>query len=281
MTDVLRYAAFTASPDGGNPAGVVLDADGLTDEGMQSIAADVGYSETAFVRSGTAEDPRRRALRFFSPLAEVSFCGHATIATSVALSEREGAGPWLFATAVGEITVETSADDSGVSARLRSVPTRSEPASASDLEPALAALRWPTSDLAELPVHVAFAGNHHLIVPAGSRERLAHLDYDFEGLKSLMTDRGWTTIQLVYIETETLIHSRNPFPVGGVVEDPATGAAAAALGGYLRAIGKVGQSMTIKIRQGDDMGRPSELLLTVAPDDPQVTVEGRAVPIRT
>jgi PhzF family phenazine biosynthesis protein len=281
MTDVLRYAAFTASPDGGNPAGVVLDADGLTDEDMQSIAADVGYSETAFVRSGTAEDPRRRALRFFSPLAEVSFCGHATIATSVALSEREGAGPWLFATAVGEITVETSADDSGVSARLRSVPTRSEPASAADLEPALAALRWPASDLAELPVHVAFAGNHHLVVPAGSRERLAHLDYDFEGLKSLMTDRGWTTIQLVYIETETLIHSRNPFPVGGVVEDPATGAAAAALGGYLRAIGKVGQSMTITIRQGDDMGRPSEILLTVAPDDPQVTVEGRAVPIRT
>jgi PhzF family phenazine biosynthesis protein len=81
---VLRYAAFTDAGTGGNPAGVVLDSDRLTDQQMLAIAAAIGYSETAFVSA----DGRR--LRFFSPRAEVAFCGHATVATAVALAERDG-----------------------------------------------------------------------------------------------------------------------------------------------------------------------------------------------
>jgi PhzF family phenazine biosynthesis protein len=81
VVDVLRYVAFSDRPDGGNPAGVVLDAAGLSDADMLSIAADVGYSETAFL---DGDD-----IRYFSPLAEVPFCGHATIATGVALSDRD------------------------------------------------------------------------------------------------------------------------------------------------------------------------------------------------
>ena len=95
-----------------------------------------------------------------------------------------------------------------------------------------------------------------------------------------MTERGWTTVQLVSAQSATVFHCRDPFPVGGVVEDPATGAAAAALGGYLRALGRVTRPTTITIHQGDDMGRPSQLLLDVDPDDPRVGVRGHAVPIR-
>ncbi|HEX8864792.1 MAG TPA: PhzF family phenazine biosynthesis isomerase, partial [Lentzea sp.] len=93
MTDqgVLRYSAFTKDPEGGNPAGVVLDASGLSDDEMLVIAAKVGYSETAFVLpSGKG---REFDVRYFSPKAEVPFCGHATIATAVALAERIGDGP--------------------------------------------------------------------------------------------------------------------------------------------------------------------------------------------
>jgi len=82
MTTVLRYAAFTTDASGGNPAGVVLDARGLDDQTMQAIAAEVGYSETAFLTD--------RAVRYFSPKAEVPFCGHATIATAVARAELIG-----------------------------------------------------------------------------------------------------------------------------------------------------------------------------------------------
>jgi PhzF family phenazine biosynthesis protein len=279
VTDVLRYAAFSSTPDGGNPAGVVLDAADLTDDEMQAIAADVGYSETAFVVDGSAADRHRYVLRYFSPLAEVPFCGHATVATAVALAERQGAGALAFDTPVGEILVETTAGDGRITAALRSVPTSSEPADEEDVRRALLALRWEAADLSDLPPHVAFGGNDHLVLEAGSRERLADLDYDFDALKALMTQRQWTTLQLIYIESDTVIHSRNPFPVGGVVEDPATGAAAAALGGYLRALGRVTRPSTITIHQGDDLGRPSILVLQVDPDDPRVTVSGRAVPI--
>ncbi|MBP8539455.1 PhzF family phenazine biosynthesis isomerase [Streptomyces sp. MK37H] len=285
----MHYSAFTTRPDGGNPAGVVLDAAALADDdaAMTAIAARVGYSETAFITERD-EAARRYRLRYFSPLAEVAFCGHATIATAVALAERDGPGELVFDTASGEIRVETTADGDGPPrATLTSVPTRSRPADrGTELEPTLAALGWSADDLdPALPPHVAFAGNDHLVLAAATRERLADLDYDFDALEAVMRRRGWTTVHLVWRETAEgstdgfVFHARDPFPVGGVVEDPATGAAAAAFGGYLRVLGLVGGQTRVRIRQGEDMGRPSDLLLDVTPDDPRARVSGQAVPI--
>ncbi len=293
--DVLHYSAFTTHPDGGNPAGVVLDAAALADDdaAMTAVAARVGYSETAFITERD-EAARRYRLRYFSPLAEVAFCGHATIATAVALADRDGPGELVFDTASGEIRVETSADGDGDGpsrATLTSVPTRSRPADpGAEVEPTLAALRWSADDLdPALPPHVAFAGNDHLVLAAATRERLADLDYDYDALGAVMRRRGWTTVHLVWREVGDgsadevtngfVFHARDPFPVGGVVEDPATGAAAAAFGGYLRALGLVDGPTRVRIRQGEDMGRPSDLLLDVTPDEPWVRVSGQAVPI--
>src|SRR3981189_747434 len=100
--EILRLAAFTDTPAGGNPAGVVLDASTLDDTEMQAIAAAVGYSETAFVT-----DPATKTVRYFSPAAEVPFCGHATIATAVALAERDGPGDVVLATNAGAVAVRT------------------------------------------------------------------------------------------------------------------------------------------------------------------------------
>ncbi|OII65833.1 phenazine biosynthesis protein PhzF [Streptomyces sp. CC53] len=280
--DVLRYAAFTpaaadASAAAGNPAGVVLDASRLDEAAMQAVAADVGYSETAFV-TDRDDDGRRVRVRYFSPLAEVPFCGHATVATAVALAERSGTGAYLFDTPVGPIPVSTdSAPDGTVRAALTSVPTRSRPAGPEELRAALAALGWAAGDLdPDLPPHVAFGGNDHLVLAAAGRGRLADLSYDFDGLADTMRRHGWTTLQLVWRESRDVFHVRDPFPVGGVVEDPATGAAAAAFGGYLRALGLVERPVTLTLRQGEDMGRPSELLVDVDPADPRVRVTGRA-----
>ncbi|WP_236246115.1 PhzF family phenazine biosynthesis isomerase [Streptomyces sp. CC210A] len=280
--DVLRYAAFTpaaadASAAAGNPAGVVLDASSLDEAAMQAVAAEVGYSETAFV-TDRDDDGRRVRVRYFSPLAEVPFCGHATVATAVALAERSGTGAYLFDTPVGPIPVSTdSAPDGTVRAALTSVPTRSRPAGPEELRAALAALGWAAGDLdPDLPPHVAFGGNDHLVLAAAGRGRLADLSYDFDGLADTMRRHGWTTLQLVWRESRDVFHVRDPFPVGGVVEDPATGAAAAAFGGYLRALGLVERPVTLTLRQGEDMGRPSELLVDVDPADPRVRVTGRA-----
>lgn len=254
-----------------------MDASGLDDVARQAIAARIGYSETAFLEP---KGRRHYDLRYFSPLAEVDFCGHATIATAVALAERDGPGGFIFETRAGTIEVETSVADGRTRAKLRSVPTRSRAATDTEVDAALEALHWEWSDLdAGYPPHVAFAGEHHLVLVVNSRERLSDLDYDFELLKTVMTELGWTTLQLVWEETEDRFHSRNPFPVGGVVEDPATGAAAAALGGYLREIGKVTGPRSLTIIQGEDMGRRSVLHVSMGPDDSQVIVSGEAVRI--
>ncbi|MEP7216537.1 MAG: PhzF family phenazine biosynthesis protein, partial [Anaerolineaceae bacterium] len=87
---------------------------------------------------------------------------------------------------------------------------------------------------------------------------------------------GWTTVHLFWAETPTLFHARNPFPPGGVVEDPATGAAAAAFGGYLRALHLVPVPGRIIIVQGQDMGAPSRLIVDLDDSAPGVEVTGRA-----
>jgi PhzF family phenazine biosynthesis protein len=274
MSAPLRYSAFTDDPSGGNPAGVVLDADGLDDEGMLAIAAELGYSESAFVRSRSGNE---YDIRYFSPLAEVAFCGHATIATGVAIAERNGPGRIVFHTREGEVPVDTSVDAAGVTATLTSVAPYVEDVPETLLDPALRALGYAAEDLdPELPPKVAYAGVRHLIVGVATRERLARLEYDFEGLQRLMLNHDLTTVDLVWREDATTFHSRNPFPVGGVVEDPATGAAAAAFGAYLRELGAVTPPAAVTIHQGVDMGRPSLLTVEIG-EDPQLRVTGRAV----
>src|SRR4051794_37242205 len=136
--EVLRYAAFTDDPAAGNPAGVVLDAAGVSDEEMLAVAAEVGYSETAFVtRSNDGGD---YDLRYFSPAAEVAFCGHATIATAVALPQT---GTLAFHTGSGLVTVE--ANDR--SATLTSVEPRIADLPSDDLDSILTALRWSRDEL--------------------------------------------------------------------------------------------------------------------------------------
>ncbi|MDK1341948.1 PhzF family phenazine biosynthesis isomerase [Streptomyces sp. 378] len=277
--EILRYVAFSTDPEGGNPAGVVLDASGADDAAMLAAAAELGYSETAFaVQSGDGS----LDVRYFSPLAEVPFCGHATIATAVAHAERHGTGRLLLRTAAGPVTVTTdrSADGTLV-ATLVSVTPRTVPLAEADLAALLAILGWSAEDLdPALPPRVAFAGAWHPIVAAASRERLADLDYDMAALTALMARRDWTTIDLVRRESPTVYHARNPFPPGGVVEDPATGAAAAAFGGYLRELELVSVPATLTVHQGADMGRPSTITVSV-PADPHsgIGVTGTAVRI--
>ena len=274
--EILRYAAFSSDPAGGNPAGVVLDATGATDAEMQAAAAEVGFSETAFLfpRGDDAFD-----VRYFSPLAEVPFCGHATIATAVAYAERHGTGALAFRTRAGLVDVVTADADGAPTATLVSVAPRVADIAPDDLSALLAALRWDAADLdAALPPRVAFAGAWHPIIAAGSRERLAVLDYDFDGLGALMAAREWTTVDLVWRASASVFHARNPFPPGGVVEDPATGAAAAAFGGYLRELALVGLPATLTVHQGDEMGRPGVLTVSVpAQPGSGIGVSGTAV----
>lgn len=276
MATLLRYAAFARVPTGGNPAGVVLDAEGLDVDRMQAVAAALGYSETAFLTSLGAGAYR---VRYFSPEAEVSFCGHATVASAVALFRAKRETSLVFETGVGAVPVSVSDAAGDPVAILTSVAPRVDPAPRALLDEALAALAWREDELdPALPPRIAFAGARHLVLAAATRERLRALDYDFGRLKAAMLAHGLTTLDLVWRETQTSFHARNPFPVGGVVEDPATGAAAAAFGAYLRALGAVPVPGEILVRQGDDMGRPSVLTVGIDADPASgIRVGGTAV----
>ncbi len=278
--EVLRLAAFTDDPDGGNPAGVVIAEQLPSSQEMQRVAAEVGYSETAFLADLGGG---RFAVRYHSPVAEVPFCGHATIASGVALGERVRHGDRLrlvFETRVGEVAVEVAEDVDGTwVAALTSVQPRDEDVPDAVLDAALGFFGWTRDDLdPRLQPAVAFAGAHHLVLPLRSRATLAAMAYDFEELRDLMLDHDWTTVAVVWRKSDEVWHARNPFPVGGVVEDPATGAAAAALGGYLRSRRLVEVPARLVIHQGDDLGRPS-LLRVAIPEAGGITVSGTAVPI--
>lgn len=280
MTDVLRYAAFTTTPDGGNKAGVVLDATGLTDQRMLAIAAELGYSETAFLSPDPQGRSRHFDVRYFAPAMEVPFCGHATVAAAVAVAELTGPGKLVFATRAGTVPVAVAAGpDGALRATLTSVEPWVREVDPADFSEALAALDWKPADLdPALPPRFAYAGARHLVLAAATRERLADLAYDFDRLAAFMTAHELITVQLVWRESATVFHVRDPFPVGGVVEDPATGAAAAAFGAYLRELGDPATELTL--HQGEDMGSPGLLRVELREGDPRVRVSGAAVRLR-
>jgi PhzF family phenazine biosynthesis protein len=271
-----RRSAFTDNPKGGNPAGVWVGETLPPVDVMQRIAAEIGYSETAFVAPTSGQT---RTIRYYSPEMEVPFCGHATIATGVVLGETEGDGTYRLATAVGEIPVTVLSKGGVREASLTSVEPMFTGAPNTLVNEVISALGWESSDLDHsIPPAKAYAGAWHLVLAINDPHKLDRLNYDFESLKALMLREGLTTLQLVWRESTNLFHSRNPFPVGGVVEDPATGAAAAALGGYLREAKLIFTPATIFIRQGEAMGRPSKLTVEI-PTAGGIVVRGTAVPI--
>jgi predicted PhzF superfamily epimerase YddE/YHI9 len=238
--NILRIAAFSDAGLGGNPAGVMI-ADTLPDAAeMQRIAAEVGYSETAFAM------PEGNAwrVRYFSPESEVPFCGHATIALGAAL---------------------------------QSPQTHSATMSAALLTEVLALFGYRENDLnAEIPPARVHGGADHLAVCLNSRAALSAMQYDLAAGRELMKREGVITILLAYAETPRLFHTRNPFASGGVYEDPATGAATAAFAGYLRDIEWPHQG-SIEIIQGEDMGMRSRLRAEIT-DEPgsSIRVSGSA-----
>lgn len=280
--DVLRYSAFAATPEGGNPAGVVLDAGGLDDERMLRIAVDVGYSETAFLTArieGTGV-PRYR-VRYWSPAAEVPFCGHATIATAVALAERDGPGEVIFATGAGDVALRSSTDAAGtIAVSFTSVEPEVRDMDQDVLDRLLALLGLVPSDLDErFPPKESFAGNRHPILVLHDRELFDQFRFSPAAVAALMREQGWAgTVTVLHAAGPADFDARNLFPVGRITEDPATGSAAASTGAYLRAVGH--PEREIRIHQGAHVRRPSMLAVTI-PDVGGIVVSGGAFRIDT
>lgn len=288
---------FTETPFCGNPAGVVLDAGGLTSSQMQAIAGEVQASETAFVCAGGGTEPFR--VRFFTPAAEVDLCGHATVATFHALVW-EGRIPVME----GEMVVHQEANVGVLPLRLQIVggapervlmgqqPPVHDPYRGG-LEALALPLGVPLSALEEgdrtvgPPVTVS-TGCRCLHVALPDLETVRNARPDFRALADLSRSLGVTTVQIVSLETEaqdTYAHVRTFAPVVGVDEDPVTGTAAGSLGGYLGFINHLpegGDRRTFAVEQGAEVARPGRVeveLQLVGLSVMEVWVGGRAVPV--
>jgi PhzF family phenazine biosynthesis protein len=260
--NILKLAAFSQNGQGGNPAGVAFCDQMPADEKMLKVAEEVGYSETAFL---VKQDHGWR-VRYFAPELEVPFCGHATIALGAALGERLGDGEYKLILNDSEISVCAEKTTHGMVATLRSPATSSVDASVETVDKVLVGFNLTRDEIdPAFPIRFASAGAKHLILVLKDRKTLANMKYDFDSVRALMMEHSLITISLLWPESDEIFHSRNAFASGGVYEDPATGAAAAALAGYLRDISWQGKP-TFTILQGEDMGMPSRLLVKYNPE---------------
>ena len=275
---VERYSAFSDDPEGGNPAGVVLGARGLPADAMQQIAADVGYSESAFV-TGPIRHDVPIPIRYFAPEGEVDFCGHATIATAVAIGASVGQGTYTLSTKAGPVVITAHVEGGRWIGTLRSPAIDCYPLDEDLLLQILDRLHWAMDDLdPAFPPAVGFGGNRHPVLVVRDLERLETLSYDFEPMQTLCREHDWVTLQLVAPVGPGQWRARDPFPWGGVVEDPATGAAAAAFAGYLRSIGHVATGDSFVIVQGVEMGRPSRIEVTLLDEAALVSGSSARIP---
>jgi len=256
-----RIAAFSINGQGGNPAGVMIADRHPAAEEMQRIAAEVGYPETAFLEP----DGEGWRVRYFAPQMEVPFCGHATIALGAALGAHHGAGVYALALNDAAISVEAFEGPDGWSAALTSPPTY-ELTPDPDLVSGVRDVFAITDDdiATDAQISRISAGADMIMIPLKSRARLAQLDYDVAAGADLLNAHNIIGAYFVFGESDDRYHVRMAFPTGGIFEDPATGAAAAALSGWLRDSGR--KTGEITIIQAEDSGSASRLTCVSTPE---------------
>jgi trans-2,3-dihydro-3-hydroxyanthranilate isomerase len=264
---------FTDKRFSGNPLAVVLDADGLDTARMQAIAREFNLSETVFVLKPQKEAHTAR-VRIFTPAAEVPFAGHPTVGTGVLLAELRAPEPSGRGDAL--IVLEEEVGIVRVGVRLRpGAPPHAE-FDAPRL-PADAGAPAPPDRLAAalglIPAEIGFenhrptrytAGNAFAFVPVASLDAIgkarvaaAHWDTALKGAGAFLYCRQT-------VHTASSFHARMFAPDFGIMEDPATGSAAAAFAGVVHRFDTLPDGVHKRtIEQGYEMGRPSTIVLTM------------------
>ena len=252
--------AFSDKPFGGNPAGVVLlGNNGFPNEGlMLQVAAELRYSETAFVQRHSASE---YTLRYFTPKHEVELCGHATVAT-FSLLHRKGlaAGQCLCHTKAGDLAIEADTRVMMQMAVPRIVDTVRHPA---DIYKAVGLPSYEPS----LPVQIAYSGLADIMLPLPDVASLQALQPDMEAITALTRQLNAVSIHpFAFGQDGYTAHVRDFAPLYGVPEESATGTANAALTYYLMQNNLISPTGEYTFLQGEAMGRPSVVATRITSD---------------
>lgn len=283
---IYQVDAFTREPLTGNPAGVVANADGLTEQQMQAIARELNNSETAFLLPPT-DDSHDVWVRFFTPSREVPVCGHATVSAhfvralelgleQTTVRQRTGAGVQTVAvTRSGGVPTVTIT---------QSTPGVESPLSGSAVARIAAALGIRESDLRpDCPVCIATTGHSKVMVALRDVELLHRLQPDMAALSALSAEIGCNGYYVFTLHPRepALVHARMFAPAIGISEDPVTGNGGGPVGAYLVKYGKLrGDEVRFTAVQGEAMGRPGRMEVRVLSEGgipTQVRISGNAV----
>ncbi|WP_347560953.1 PhzF family isomerase [Clostridium sp. JN-1] len=235
---IYQVDSFTREKFHGNPAGVVPNADGLTDEQMQRIARELNNSETAFVFSSSVPDYDVE-VRFFTPTTEVPLCGHATIAAHYvrAVEGTAVSGTVLQKTKAGILPVDIVQEYHDFSIIMtQGAPEVSEPFSSDLVKRIARALGIAINDIREdCPIAIASAGHSKIMVGIKENGRLHSLKPNMEELSAISAEVGCNGYYVFTLnpDEEVLVHGRMFAPAIGISEDPVTGNANGPLGMYL------------------------------------------------
>lgn len=286
---VYQVDAFTTEKFRGNPAGVVLNGDNLTDQEMQAIARELNNSETAFLLSPDSPDHDVRT-RYFTPKTEVPICGHATIASQYvrAIENNLESCRVMNKINIGTLPIEINKLENDYTITMAQGDIEfSQYISGSNLEFLMNALGITENDLDErCPVQIVSTGRAKVLIGIKSRHVLDRIVPNLEALKELSKAIDCTGYFLFTLnpETETILsHGRMFAPISGIDEDPVTGNAVAPLGAYLikHKLVKHDNSMfSFKVEQGHAMGRSGvvDVSVLIKEGEPvEVSIGGSAV----
>ncbi|MDO8266127.1 MAG: PhzF family phenazine biosynthesis protein [Candidatus Saccharibacteria bacterium] len=252
--------AFSNNPEQGNPAGVCLDASGLSDEQMQDIAAELGFSESAFVFPSDVADYK---VRFFTPTEEVGYCGHATVATYFELfnlPENTEKTTLTQDTKAGVFTIEKTSDNKIMMTQRNpeflETETIEELCSNLDIEHQVFNQ--------ELPIQVVKCNVYELIVPFATPEKLKNFAPESSKIMQHTADKKYHGIYCFAVSEDGELYARSFAPEVGIVEDPATGVAAGPLACYADKYIFGGAKKQINISQGMWMGKASSIFVDLS-----------------
>jgi trans-2,3-dihydro-3-hydroxyanthranilate isomerase len=252
---------FTPRPLAGNQLCVVPEPTDLDAGEMLAVANEIGFSETTFV---TEAGGGRYEMRIFTPDEELPFAGHPTLGTAfVMVSEGRVTSPAVQVVAAGEIPVEVDLDAG--TAWMTQLPPAFGP-EFPDRALVASAIGLSADELhSDLPVQTVSTGLPPLLVPVRDLETLRRARIDQPLVAEACTRSGGEEVYAFAVHQDG-VTARFFGPTPGIVEDPATGSAAGPLGAYLSAKGLAGMPGSVTILQGEQVGRPSELHVEVAPD---------------
>lgn len=286
---IYQVDSFTTEKFKGNPAGVVLNADGLTDQEMLNIARELNNSETAFILSPDGTDHEVK-LRYFTPKTEVPVCGHATIAAHYvrAMGNKLDSSTVIHKIGIGILPVEIIKVGNGYSVIMTQGRIEFNPPLAKEeRENIIKALGLEENDLDQrCPIQIVSTGHSKVMIGIKTRNKLDALSPDMlllTKLSKVINCNGYFVFTMDSDERGILTHGRMFAPAIGVNEDPVTGNANGPLGAYLVEHGLAehnGSVFSFKGEQGNAIGRSGIVDVTVNLRNgkpKQVKIGGRAV----